>query len=107
MVHGVPPFPFVRESLEKISEWADIIVCSVTPTEALKREWEEHDIAKYTRAISGQEVGSKKEHINLASNGKYPEDHVMMIGDAPGDMKTAKANKAFFFPINPGKEENS
>jgi len=107
MVHGVPPFPFVRESLEKISEWADIIVCSATPTEALKREWKEHDIAKYTRAIAGQEMGSKKEHINLASNGKYPEDCILMIGDAPGDMKAAKANKALFFPINPGHEESS
>jgi len=107
IVHGVTPFPFVRESLEKISQRADIIVCSATPAEALKREWEEHDIAKYTRVIAGQEMGSKKEHINLASNGKYPEDHVMMIGDAPGDMKAAKANKDFFFPINPGKEESS
>ena len=107
MVHGVPPFPFVRESLEKISQWADIIVCSATPTEALRREWKEHDIAKYTGVIAGQELGSKKEHISLASNGKYSEDHVLMIGDAPGDMKAAKANKAFFFPINPGQEESS
>lgn len=107
MVHDVPPFPYVRESLEKISHWADIIVCSATPCEALRREWKEHNIAKYTRAIAGQELGSKKEHINLASKGKYPEGKVLMIGDAPGDMKAARANDALFFPINPGHEEDS
>jgi phosphoglycolate phosphatase-like HAD superfamily hydrolase len=107
VVEGVPPFPFVRESLEKISEWADIIVCSATPLEALRREWEEHGIAKYVRVIAGQEMGSKKEHINLASDGKYQKDHVLMVGDAPGDMKAARANNAKFFPINPGHEEGS
>jgi hypothetical protein len=30
-----------------------------------------------------------------------------MIGDAPGDMKAAKANNALFYPINPGDEETS
>jgi len=107
MVHGVPPFPYVRESLKKITEWADVIVCSATPGEALVREWEEHDIAKYTRIIAGQEKGSKKEHIQLASGGKYEKGHVLMIGDAPGDMKAAKANGALFFPIKPGHEDES
>ena len=107
IVHGVPPFPFVRESLEKISEWADIIVCSATPCEALRREWEEHDIAKFTRVIAGQEMGSKKEHIHLASDNKYRIENVLMIGDAPGDMKAARGNDAKFFPINPGHEEGS
>ena len=30
-----------------------------------------------------------------------------MVGDAPGDYKAAVANKALFFPINPGAEEKS
>jgi len=30
-----------------------------------------------------------------------------MVGDAPGDMKAAKANDALFYPINPGHEEES
>ena len=107
LVHEVPPFPNVRESLEKISEWADVIVCSATPYEALRREWEEHDLAKYARVIAGQEMGSKKEHIQQASENRYKKDHVLMIGDAPGDMKAARGNDAKFFPINPGQEEKS
>jgi phosphoglycolate phosphatase-like HAD superfamily hydrolase len=107
IVHGVPPFPFVRESLEKIARWADIIVCSATPNEALEREWEEHDIARFARVIAGQERGSKREHIHLASNGKYRKENVLMVGDAPGDLRSAKANDALFYPIKPGLEDES
>src|SRR6266478_8165404 len=35
IVHDVPPFPLVRESLQKLLNFADIIVCSATPTPAL------------------------------------------------------------------------
>lgn len=107
MVHGVPPFPYVRESLELITQYADVIVVSQTPTEALVREWKEHDIDRYVQAIAGQEMGSKTDHIRLASKGKYADDHKLMIGDAPGDLKAARGNNALFFPINPGHEDES
>jgi len=104
-VRGVPPFPFVRECLEKLAPTADMIVCSATPGEALKREWEEHGIDKFVAAICGQEVGTKKEILGVAK--KYPAQHVLMIGDAPGDHQAAVGNSALFFPINPGAEEAS
>jgi len=107
MVYGVPPFPYVRESLEKLSSRADIICVSATPGEALVREWQEHDIARYAAIIAGQEMGSKKEHLGLAAKGKYAKNHVLMIGDAPGDFQAARANDALFFPINPGHEDAS
>jgi len=107
MVHDVPPFPFVRESLAALANQADIMCVSQTPGEALQREWEEHDIAQYVRVIAGQEMGSKAEHLKLAASGKYAPAHILMIGDAPGDMKAARANNALFFPINPGYEEES
>jgi len=107
IVRDIPPFPFVRESLEKIDPVADIVVVSATPGEALKREWEEHDIAKYAEVIAGQEMGTKSEHLAYAANGKYEPNHILMIGDAPGDMKAAKANNALFYPVNPGDEAKS
>lgn len=107
MVHGVPPFPMVRESLEILHQHADIIVVSQTPVEALVREWQEHQIDALVRVIAGQEQGTKSDHIRLASAGRYPPDHLLMIGDAPGDLKAARDNKALFFPINPGEEEIS
>ena len=105
LVRGVPPFPFVRESVERLCARADILVVSATPHEALQREWEEHDLAKYTVAICGQEIGTKKESLRAAK--KYPANHTLMIGDAPGDHQAAVANHALFFPINPGAEEAS
>jgi phosphoglycolate phosphatase-like HAD superfamily hydrolase len=107
MVYGVPPFPHVRESLEKAKDVADILVCSATPHDALKREWEEHDIAKYPFTIAGQEQGKKAEHIEMAAGGNYDTSKMLMIGDAPGDMKAARANNALFYPINPGDEATS
>ncbi len=106
MVYDIPPFPLVRESLKEIFQWADIIVCSGTPGEALIREWEENNIAEFPRVIAGQEMGKKKEHLELVAD-KYPEGNILMIGDAPGDMKAAKANNLLFFPVNPGHEEDS
>ena len=107
VVYGVPPFPFVRESLEKIRGKADAMVISQTPTPALEREWAEHDIAKYVSIITGQEMGTKTEHLKFAAAGKYAPEKILMIGDAPGDFKAAKSNNALFFPINPGAEEIS
>ncbi len=104
---GLPPFPFVRECFEKAKNHADMLVCSQTPTEALVREWEEQDLAKYVFAIAGQEMGTKSQHIAYAAEGRYDKKKMLMIGDAYGDLKAARANGAFFYPINPGEEETS
>ena len=107
IVKNVPPFPGVPEALGLLEGKADMIVVSATPCEALEREWEEHGVAKYMTVIAGQEMGKKAEHLGLAAAGKYPPEKILMIGDAPGDMKAARANDAMFYPINPGHEETS
>jgi phosphoglycolate phosphatase-like HAD superfamily hydrolase len=104
---GVPPFPYVRQSIEKVAEKADVIVCSATPSEALEREWAEHGLAHYVKAIAGQEMGKKAEHLAIVSNGKYDKDKIIMVGDAPGDLKAAKDNDLAFYAINPGDEARS
>ncbi len=107
MVRGVAPFPYVRESLDLMASRADMVVVSATPVPALTREWTEHDIARYVRVIAGQEMGKKAEHLALATGGKYDPSKVLMIGDAPGDLKAARANDALFYPITPGHEDAS
>ena len=107
IVHGVPPFPLVRETLEKINQQADAMCISQTPADALKREWSEHGIDTFVKMIAGQEMGTKTEHIKFAAKGKYADTKILMIGDAPGDFNAAKKNGALFFPINPGAEEAS
>ena len=106
LVRGVPPFPNVRACLDRLSEHADMVVCSQTPNAALQAEWNEHGLATYVQAICGQEIGSKTE-VLAAGKGKYAPENTLMIGDAPGDYNAAVANNALFFPINPGHEEAS
>lgn len=107
IVRNVPPFPHVRQGLQKMQGKCDVIVCSATPAEALDREWQEHDIAQYVNLICGQEMGTKKEHLHHCAAGKYASDRVLMIGDALGDHKAAKDNGFLFYPINPGHESES
>lgn len=107
IVHGVPPFPLFKESLDKINTRADAMVISQTPADALAREWAEHGIDRGIKVIAGQEMGTKTEHLKYAAVGKYAPTKILMIGDAPGDQKAAKTNGVLFFPIVPGKEEAS
>lgn len=106
IVKGIPPFPGVREALERLDRCADVVVVSATPLEALRREWAEHDIDRYTALICGQEMGAKAEHIGAVGE-HYRRDRILMVGDAPGDLRAAQANNAAFFPIIPGDEEAS
>ena len=105
IVHGVPPFPLVRDCLGQALGRADMMVISQTPCDALEREWAEHDLAQFVKAIAGQEMGTKTEHLQFAAADKYPAEKVLMIGDAPGDHKAAKANGVLFYPVPPGHEE--
>jgi phosphoglycolate phosphatase-like HAD superfamily hydrolase len=107
MVAGIPPFPYVRQSLEKLAPLADMVVCSATPNQALVKEWAEHDLHGHVAAICGQEVGGKQEILERSMTHGYGPQRVLMIGDAPGDLKAARGAGALFYPINPGHEEAS
>ncbi|MDR0455197.1 MAG: HAD family hydrolase [Treponema sp.] len=107
IIRNIPPFPLFRESLDKMRAKADIIVVSQTPTETLVREWAELGLDKLVRFIAGQELGTKAEHLEYAAQGKYPPDKILMIGDAPGDLKAAQSVGALFYPIVPGSEDES
>lgn len=106
-LHDVSPFPFAARTIAEIGSFADTIVVSQTPLEALEREWEEHDLRKYVTIIAGQEHGTKTEHLAFSAKGKYPDDKILMIGDAMGDLNAAKNNGLLFYPVIPGKEDQS
>ncbi len=106
-LHKIPPFPFALKAIKAISSLADLIIVSQTPLEALEREWEEHDLKKYIKAIAGQEHGTKTEHILMAAKGKYPDNKILMIGDAIGDLDAAINNGILYYPVIPGDEDKS
>ena len=108
IVFGVPPFPRVRETLDKVVAAADLAVVSGTPAEALRREWEENSLSHYPQFIAGQELGKKTEHLAaMAGRDRYAPERRLMIGDAPGDRKAAEATGCLFYPVCPGHEEES
>ncbi|MHB1489615.1 MAG: HAD family hydrolase [Cellulomonas sp.] len=107
MVTGVPPFAGVRESLQAMRGTVDLMVVSATPVAALDREWGEHGLTSLVDVIAGQEMGTKAQHLQFATSGRYAPDHVLLIGDAPGDRDAAASQGALFYPINPGHEAAS
>jgi len=104
----IPPFEGVKECLKLMAEHADILIVSKTPYTDLANYWEAQEIARYVQIISGQEMGSKGHHIEVAKNvGKYKDDQVLMIGDGGGDLKAIKANNGLFYPTSPSQEQEA
>ena len=101
----VPPFPWAARALEMMDGKSDCIVVSQTPGAALAKEWRLHGIMRHVRLIAGQELGAKADHLKLASGGKYAPGRVLMVGDAPGDLKAAEKAGALFFPVVPREED--
>ena len=107
MCVGVPPFEGAREAIALAAERADVMVVSQASADALEREWAEHGLIRHVRLLAGQEMGSKAEHLQYATAGKYDPGKVLMVGDALGDRDAALSNGVRFFPIVPGSEEQS
>jgi phosphoglycolate phosphatase-like HAD superfamily hydrolase len=107
LLRNIPPFPHAKQAIGNMSAFSDLIIVSQTPLEALEREWKENDMNKYVKLIAGQEHGTKTEHISLAAKGKYSDNNILMIGDARGDLDAAYNNGILFYPIIPGKEDES
>lgn len=104
----MPPFDGVVECLKLMHKVADILVVSKTPYDDLVNYWEAQGIAQYVQLIAGQEMGSKAHHIEIAKKaGSYQDEQVLMLGDGDGDLKAVKANNGLFYPIFPGREQES
>lgn len=106
-VPEMPVFDEVFQSLEKIRTVADSIVVSQTQEEALVREWRNAGFDSFVDVIAGAELGSKTESLTTAMKGRYAPERTLMLGDAPGDLETARAAGCLFFPIIPGNEPSS
>lgn len=98
----------VKEALKQMSCFADIVVVSSANSEALEREWKTCGLTEHLSALFGQEPGTKAYLISkLTEIGGYDKSRVLMIGDAPGDLRAAEKNQVLFYPILAGKEEYS
>ena len=100
-------FDGVLETLSTIYEKADIAIVSSANITAIEEEWIASGLLKYVSVILSQNDGSKSECIKkLLTHGYLPEN-VLMLGDALGDLEAATNNNVSFYPIIPGKENES
>lgn len=101
------PFAGARAALAAAARYADIVVISGANSDAVESEWEHHGLLPYVNGIHSQDCGSAEACVaDLLSKG-YTPDHVLMIGDAPEDLETARKAGICFYPILVNWEEES
>ncbi len=100
-------FPGVKEALASLKGRADLVVVSSANLQAVMDEWKKEGILKYMNLVLTQNDGSKAFCIQELLKKGYDENHVLMVGDAPGDYDAAAKNNVCFFPILVRKEEQS
>lgn len=105
--HLAKPFEGVFEALEKAVETMQVAIVSNTNTNALKDEWTAFKLMPFVSAVYGQEAGTKAASIKRLLEAGFKKEKVLMVGDAPGDLKSAQVNGVLFFPILFGKESES
>ena len=86
---------------------ADIAVVSSANERAIIEEWDRYQLLQYTDIVLSQDAGSKAYCIGRLKEKGYGKDHILMVGDAPGDWDAAKANGVLYFPILVRKESES
>ncbi|HCW52531.1 MAG TPA: phosphoglycolate phosphatase [Clostridium sp.] len=101
------PFKGVKETIIKSKEYANIAIVSSANEKAVLDEWNKHKLLEHVDIVLTQNVGSKAFCIKKLKEKGYSSDNVIMIGDALGDLNSAKSNDVLFYPIMVKKEEES
>ena len=106
-VEELMPFKMVKKCLEKACQFADIAVISSASMQSLESDWKKDGLLDCVSQVYGQEFGNKKAQLKAATDGKYENSCKIMLGDAKGDLEAAESAGAWFYPMIPGKEEES
>lgn len=101
------PFGLVKEALEYAHKTADVAIVSSANLDAVLEEWERFGLIPHTDIVLAQDSGSKAFCIGELLKAGYEKNHVLMCGDAPGDLDAAKKNGVFYYPILVKKEKES
>lgn len=101
------PFQGVLRALDAMHGNADIVVFSALPKAAEEAVWRKHHLDGWLMAIIGQEQGFKREILERLIALGYPEGHVLVIGDKPGDFRAVEDHGVLFYPILAEKEGES
>lgn len=102
-----PAFPEVKKALLAAKKRADVAVVSAANAEAVEREWQYNGLEETVDIFFTQENGSKAECLKKLREYGYDKEHILMIGDAPGDVESARDAGVLFYPILTGREAES
>ncbi len=89
----------VREFLQEAQNYCDIAIVSSANYEALLSEWHDEKLMPYVDVVMSQNDGSKTYCIGELIKKGYTSKNVLMVGDAPQDLQSAKQNDVYFYPI--------
>lgn len=111
-IASLPPekkkaFSEAGASLVKAREYADVVVVSSANRGAVEDEWQYNRLMDTVDVLMTQEYGSKKDCLCRLLELGYEPDRLLMVGDAPGDIASAKEAGVLYYPIVPGEENNS
>lgn len=101
------PFPGVLEALRRAYRDADVAIVSSANLSAVLDEWDFYGLLEYTDVVLAQDSGSKAFCIGELMKRGYAPDHVLMCGDAPGDLDAAEKNGVYYYPILVRQEAQS
>lgn len=93
------PFKGVKEALAFAHAKVDVAIVSSANLDAVLEEWERYELLGHTDIVLAQDSGSKAFCIGELLKAGYVKDHVLMCGDAPGDLDAAQKNGVFYYPI--------
>ena len=101
------PYAGVKEGLAAAHSFADVAVVSSANRDAVDEEWTKHGLLDHVDILFAQDCGSKAHCISEMLKFGYEKDHVLMVGDAPGDCDAAEANGVWYYPILVNQETES
>lgn len=107
IVRGIRPFVNAVEALEYLNSFADVVVVSATPSDALRRELADCGVLQYFKKVYGQDEGTKSVAISKTLKEGYDRGKTLKIGDAYGDLLAAGGNEVLFYPVIPSLESES
>lgn len=101
------PYVGAKEGLAAAHAFADVAVVSSANRDAVREEWTQHGLLEHVDILLAQDCGSKAHCISEMLKYGYEKNHVLMVGDAPGDCDAAETNGVWYYPILVNKEAES
>lgn len=100
-------FPYVAEAVKMAHQKADVAIVSAANLQAVYEEWETQGLLSDVDVLLSQSAGTKQFCIEKLVEKGYEKSCVLMVGDAPGDLKAATENGIMYYPILVTKEKKS